>query len=174
VSADSGAWQIRELVRLAIAAHDLLRLRFPARTIVMITDVSQTPAFGYNPPMRRALRSIAHLLVALLLATVLSPSFAWEAIAGQAAHGHDIVVLDGSDDVHDQDNHASSHNDDEDSHHHHGCAGHFLGHLPAHVGEAFVVAMLDPARDGFPEPAADFSSPFPDRLDRPPLARALA
>jgi hypothetical protein len=34
--------------------------------------------------MRRAQRSIAHLLVAVVLMTVLSPSFAWEATAGRS------------------------------------------------------------------------------------------
>ena len=66
---------------------------FRAHTIAVIAAVSQTPGFGYNPPMRRALRSIARLLLAVLLATVMSPSFAWEATAGQSAHGHDIVAV---------------------------------------------------------------------------------
>ncbi len=132
-------------------------------------------SLGYNAPMRRALRSIAHLLVAVLLATVLSPSFAWEATAGESAHEHDIVALDGSSDAHDQNSDAASHHRDEDSHHHHhGCAGHLFGHLPGHLGEAFAFAMPDPDRGGFPESPADFTSPFPDRLDRPPLTPNLA
>ena len=147
---------------------------FLTHTIVMIADVSQTPAFGYNPPMRRALRSIARLLVVILLMTVLSPSFAWEATAGESAHGHDIVTPDGSGDAHDQDSDAASHHGDEDSHHHHGCAGHSFGHLPGHLGEAFAFPVPDADRDGFPALPADFTSPFPDRLDRPPRASALA
>jgi len=131
-------------------------------------------SLGYNPPMRRALRSIARLLVAILLATVLSPSFAWEATAGESAHEHDIVALDGSSDAHDQDGDAANHRGDEDSHHHHGCAGHSLGHLPVNISEAFAFAMPDPDRGGFPESPADFTSPFPDRLDRPPLTPNLA
>jgi hypothetical protein len=124
--------------------------------------------------MRRALRSIALLLVAILLATVLSPSFAWEATAGQSAHGHDIATLGGSDDGRHNNSHAGSHHDDEDSHHHHGCAGHLLGDLPVHLGEAFAFAMPKLDRDRFSESAAGFPFPFPDRLDRPPLAPALA
>ncbi len=148
---------------------------FRTHTVVMITAVSQTPAFAYNPPMRRALRSIAHFLVAILLATVLSPSFAWEVTAGDSAHGDVIVAAEVSGDAHAQDSDAASHHDDSDSHHHHhGCAGHLLGHLPMHFSEAHTFAMLDAVRDGFSEPAADFTSPFPDRLDRPPLAPALA
>jgi hypothetical protein len=107
--------------------------------------------------------------------TVLSPSFAWEATAGDFAHGDVIVAPDGGRDVHDQDSDAASHHSDEDSHHHHhGCAGHSFGHLPGHITEAITFAMLDAVHDGFPEPAADFPSPFPDRLDRPPLAPTLA
>jgi len=131
-------------------------------------------SFGYNPPMRRALRSIAHLLTAILLATVLSPSFAWEATADRSAEGHEIVSPDGGGDAHGQDSPAGSHHGDEDSHHHHGCAGHSLGHLPAYIGEAFAFAMPDLDRDSFPESPAVFRSRFPDRLDRPPLAPTLA
>ena len=132
------------------------------------------PSPGYNAPMRRALRSIARLLISILLATVLSPSFAWEATAGQPAHEHEIVAPDGSSNAHDQDDETGSHHGDEDSHHHHGCAGHSLGHLPGYLDEASAFAMPDPDRGGFADPAADFHSPFPDRLDRPPLAPALA
>ncbi len=131
-------------------------------------------SFGYNAPMRRALRSIARLLVAIMLATVLSPSFAWEATAGRSADGHEIVSPDAGGDAHEQDGHAGSHHGDEDSHHHHGCAGHSLGHLPVYITEVFAFAMPDLDRDSLPESSADFSSPFPERLDRPPLAPTLA
>lgn len=125
--------------------------------------------------MRRSLRSIARFLVAILLVTVLSPSFAWEVTAGDSAHENVIVTPDGGGDAHDQDSEAASHHSDDDSHHHHhGCAGHSFGHLPGHIAEASTFAILDTVRGGFPELAADFPSPFPDRLDRPPLAPALA
>ena len=115
-------------------------------------------------------------MLAVLLATVLSPSFSWEATAGQSAHEHEIVALDRGGDAHDQDqgSQAGSHHGDEDSHHHHGCAGHSFGHLPGHLGEAFGFAVLDPDRDSFPESPAGLLSPFPDRLDRPPLDPTLA
>ncbi len=126
--------------------------------------------------MRRNLRKIARLLLAVLVATMLSPSFAWEATERQSAHEHEIVALGGGSDAHDQDqdSQAVSHHGDEDSHHHHGCAGHSFGHLPGHFGEAFAFAMLDPDRDRFPESWPGISSPFPDRLDRPPRAPTLA
>lgn len=140
----------------------------------MITEVSQAPAFVYNPPMRRAQRSIAHLLAAILLMTVLSPSFAWEAAAGKSAHGDDTIAIDGNRDARGHDSQAGNHHRDEDTHDHHGCPGHLLGHLPGHLGEAFDFAMLDPDRDGFPESRTGFPSPFPDRLDRPPRTPTLA
>jgi hypothetical protein len=110
------------------------------------------------------IRKIASFLMAVLLSTVLSPSFGWEASASPAAHGHDVLLLD------DHDGHAAQHHGDEDSHHHHGCAGHLLGHLQAQLSDPFVFATLDPAGRLRPEPASDFSSLFPERLDRPPLA----
>jgi hypothetical protein len=141
----------------------------------MIAEVSQTPAFLYNPPMRRALRSISQLLVAILLMTVLSPSFAWEATADDYAHGDVVVAPDGGGSAHEQDSDAASHHSDEDSHHHHhGCTGHSLGHLPGHLGEALAFALPDLHRDSFPESSADFTSPFLDRLDRPPRTPTLA
>lgn len=121
------------------------------------------------------MRSISQILVAILLATVLSPSFAWEATAGDSAHGGVIVTPDGGGGAHDQDGDAASHHSEEDTHHHHhGCAGHSFGHLPGHLGEALAFAMPDLRRDSFPESSADFTSPFPERLDRPPLALPLA
>ena len=132
------------------------------------------PSSGYNALMRRTLRSIARLMLAVLLATVLSPSFAWEATAGQAAHEHEIASPGAGPSTHDQGGYTSEHHANEDSHHHHGCAGHSLGDLPGYLGEASAFALPDSDRGGFADPAADFHSPFPDRLDRPPLAPTLA
>jgi hypothetical protein len=116
----------------------------------------------------RVLRKIACLLIAMLLATVLSPSFGWEAVASQSAHGHGVLAMDN------HDGHAGQHQGDEDSHHHHGCTGHLLGHLLAQLSNPLPFAILDPAGSVFPELPSDFSSRVPERLDRPPLAPALA
>jgi hypothetical protein len=124
--------------------------------------------------MRRALRSIAHLLIAILLATVLSPSFGWEATVGQSGHGHDIVSAEADGDTHGADMHAGSRHGDEDNHQHHSCAGHSFGDLPGHLCETLSFAMPDLDHDRFPRSAARFPSPFPDRLYRPPLAPPLA
>jgi len=124
--------------------------------------------------MHRTARSIACLLIAVLLATVLTPSFAWESAAGQSAHGHGLVAQDEGMDAHDHAGPKGTHHGDEDSHHHHGCAGHLFGHLTMHLSEAIVFAMLDPDRDHCTEPAAALPSLYPDRLDRPPHVPALA
>lgn len=116
--------------------------------------------------LHRVSRKIAYLLIAALLATVLSPSFGWESVASQAAHGHDVAALNDHD--------GPTGQGDEDSHHHHGCAGHLLSHLPGQLSDPFVFTALDLVGSRLPEPASDFSSPLPERLDRPPLAPALA
>jgi hypothetical protein len=121
-----------------------------------------------------ASRSIARLLIAVLLATVLSPSFAWESTARASAHGHDCIAPDATGDARDNAGPAGSHRGDEDSHHHHGCAGHLFGHLPMHLSEAFAFAIFRSDRDRCIEPAAALPLPFPDRLDRPPHVPALA
>ncbi len=120
--------------------------------------------------MRRASKYIASALLAVFLATLLAPSFGWEASAGQTEHGHDVAALG-------QDDHGSGSSPDrsgEDSHHHHGCAGHMFGHLSALLDE---VAGLDlPYAD---DAAVSRRMPgvltsFPTRLDRPPHAPDLA
>lgn len=108
------------------------------------------------------------MLFAILMATVLSPSFGWEASSSRAAHGHEMLALD------DCDTGAAHHQGDEDSHHHHGCAGHVLGHLQVELGHPFVLSVLDLAGSALPAPASDFSSFLPQRLDRPPRASVLA
>lgn len=119
--------------------------------------------------LHRVSRKIACLLIAALLATVLSPSFGWESAASQAAHGHDVMALN------DHDDHGGpAGQGDEDSHHHHGCAGHLLSHLQGQLSDPFVFTALDLVGSMLPEPAPDFSSPLPERLDRPPLAPVLA
>jgi len=140
-------------------------------TIGMITEVSETPTFGYNPLMRRTLRKIATLLLAVLLATVFEPSFGWEASAGQGTHGQDIVALADAGDTHDR--HDGDHRGGENSHHH-GCAGHMFGDLVAHLGDVAVFTPPDLDSDFPSGPGAAALPAFLERLDRPPLAPDLA
>ncbi|HEX6828942.1 MAG TPA: hypothetical protein VF104_08180 [Burkholderiales bacterium] len=112
----------------------------------------------------RVLRRIACLLVAVLLATILSPSFAWESAASAAAEGHEVLVFGG------HEGSTGEHQPGEDSHHHHGCAGHMLGHLTGPLGNLLVLALPELGASALPEPPADFLSSLRARLDRPPLA----
>jgi hypothetical protein len=114
-------------------------------------------------------------LIALLLATVLAPSFSWEALAGQAAHDHDVVAPG---DTHCQDSHdrhsTATDYGDEAAHHHHVCAGHMLSHLSATPGGAASPTLLDGDDATLPERLQGVLTSFPKRLDRPPHAPALA
>ncbi len=121
--------------------------------------------------MHRAQRKITYLLLAVLLATVLSPSFGWEASVGQNAHDESNVALDHAAGTHDR------HGDDQcggDSLHDHGCAGHMFGHLVAYLDDVAVFTSPD-LDSGVPsEPDAAVVPGFSERLDRPPLTPALA
>lgn len=120
--------------------------------------------------MRRLARKIATLLVAVLLATVLTPSFGWEA-SGQDSHDQSTMAITDTCGVQD-------HHDDKqcenDNLHHHGCAGHMFSHLVAHFSDAAIfippelISGFIPGLD-----AADLPG-FSERLDRPPLAPILA
>lgn len=142
-----------------------------------------------------ALRArIARWLLAVMLATVFSPSFGWELVEGGVPHVH---VEQGAD----VDDHHAGHHDhglpstsmdaasalhaaddcsgcgdltagDCSDAQHHCCPGHVLGHLPASLRAVgvFVLALNDSfALDGA---AARFSTRIPEGLERPPRAAA--
>ena len=116
--------------------------------------------------MRRSTRKIATLLIAVLFATVLAPSFSWDASVGQGAHEENTVAMGDTCDTQDSRGSGNSH--------HHGCAGHMLGHLVAHLSEAPVFTLPDLGSRFLLEPDAVVLSGFPERLYRPPLTPALA
>lgn len=129
--------------------------------------------------MRRASRLTASTLLAVLLATVLAPSFSWEASAGQTAHGHDVVVLADSQGVdgHDHPDENANTNTDpgiKGSHQHHGCAGHMFGHLFVAVYEVAAPAFFESGDVIAAGPQRGLITQFPKRLDRPPHAPDLA
>ena len=114
-------------------------------------------------------------MLAVLLATVLAPSFGWELSAAQTAQGHDVLALG---DAHAGDGHDHQGGDTDsgsmDSHHHHGCAGHMFGHLFAVLCNEAAPAFLYPGELISAGRQRDFITPFPKRLDRPPHASNLA
>jgi hypothetical protein len=80
------------------------------------------------------LKRIARLMIALLLATQLAPTFAWEAAAPEADEAYEAHC--------DPEHEGASGHAKTASHHGHGCAGHMSGHL---VGAVHELATL-PAR----------------------------
>lgn len=123
--------------------------------------------------MRRALRKIAAFLTAVLLATVLTPSFGWEASAGAEAHDQDTALYGGSCGAHDQQTPQGDCGNGE-SDHHHGCAAHMLGHLVADLGPVTVFTLPESGSGRLAGPLDAVLAGFPEILYRPPLARLLA
>lgn len=91
----------------------------------------QRPSPG-TPSMRLLLRHLSWTMLIVMLATVLAPTFAWEAVAGERAH------IDHSESYGDalepQEHHGVPQRGDPDSPHQHPCAGHAFGHLAAVLG----------------------------------------
>ena len=114
-------------------------------------------------------------MLAVLLATVLAPSFGWEASAGQTAHGHDVLALGDAQggDGHD---HQDTGTDTGcmNSHQHHGCAGHMFGHLFVVPCNEAAPAFIDLGEAIAAGRQRDLITPFPKRLDRPPQTSDLA
>lgn len=120
--------------------------------------------------VRRASKYIASALLAVFLATLLAPSFGWEASAGQTEQGHDVAAL-GQDDLGCG---GTADRGGEDPHHHHGCAGHMFGHLSALIDEAAGLDLPDADDAAVSRRVRGVITPFPKRLDRPPHVPALA
>ena len=121
--------------------------------------------------MRSTARKVALALIAVLLATVLTPSFGWEASAGRDAPDQSIAAPGDPSGTHDR-------HDDEPCNtanlHHHGCAAHMFGHLPAYFADVATFSPPDLESGFLLEPDARVVSVFLERLDRPPLDSALA
>lgn len=141
--------------------------------------------------MRALSRFVSRCLLLVMLATVFSPSFGWDAVQSMAGHAHDEMSATDAE-------HAGHHPDaeqpvavqlageDDDcggcaGHDaaacgdtmHHCCPGHVLGHLPAGVGRSLAL-MPAPGRDFLPVDAVDrYASRIPDGLERPPRYSAV-
>lgn len=115
---------------------------------------------------------VARVLVAVMLATLLSPSFGWHMHAGH----HEIEAAADSHDLghgHDQGGHHSG-DDGEGEIDAHASIGHLLGHLPMQLMQsALFIASAEAVApdDAVPVPlmTSDSSPPY-----RPPLGNRLA
>jgi len=106
-------------------------------------------------------------LLAVLLATVLAPSFGWATFAGQAGHGGTVVsCIEAGEYGGDKPAGGA----DPGARQHHNCAGHLLGVLHDGVRMIFAENRDSP----LPAPSAGIQTFFPSRLDRPPLSPGLA
>lgn len=127
--------------------------------------------------MHRIVHLISRGLVAILLATVLSPSFGWQALEGMSTHEHgdDLHMLQSIDNmVVDTHDHAGCSGHDlavPDSAHEsvdHCCPGHVLGHLLGGVAADGLLPIPAEGSAGFEALASSFTSRIPEGLDRPP------
>lgn len=99
--------------------------------------------------MRRRLRHICCVMLAVVLATVLAPTFASEAVAGENTHVDHAEQYGNA--LETQDHHGTPRGDDPGSQHQHPCAGHALCHLAAALGSIRhlgTVGLADEIADG--------------------------
>jgi hypothetical protein len=113
--------------------------------------------------LRSLNKSAARLLLAVMLMTFLAPGFGWQANAT-----HDEIALASA---HDHDHDRDHHHDSDASHHDddaHGAIGHVLGHLPAFLSAATVVAPPAPGFTHFAEVRVQWPRVSLDPPLRPP------
>lgn len=124
--------------------------------------------------MRALSRFVSRCLLLVMLATVFSPSFGWEAVQSMAGHEHDLVLTDHA--AHEADDCGGCAGHDAGAGGdtlHHCCPGHVLGHLPAGIGRGLALTPV-PGRDFLPADAVDrYVSRIPDGLERPPRSSAV-
>lgn len=77
--------------------------------------------------MRRLLRHLSWAVLVVMLATVLAPTFAWEAVAGDRLHTDQSEWYAGTPAP--QEHHGMPEQGAAGSQHMHSCAGHAHGHL---------------------------------------------
>lgn len=116
---------------------------------------------------------IARLVLAVMLATVFSPSFGWEMLEGMTPHDDTVALGDVHHDQRAEEDchgHAMSaqapHTEGELQHH--CCPGHVLGHLQAGLGQALALPLPQASRATVDLADTAFSSRAPDGLERPP------
>jgi hypothetical protein len=124
-------------------------------------------------------RSVSRAMLFVMLLTVFSPSFGWEAVSAMSAH-HGPAVTHAGHDGHDQhgghdsacpgcDDHAAAACEEQL---HHCCPGHVLGHLPAGIGDAKALTIMPGGVTAASDPPDRYSSHSPEALERPPRSAA--
>lgn len=135
--------------------------------------------------MRSLFRSITRLLLLVMLTTVFSPTFGWDAVQVMAAHDesapmHGKQVDHAAHDGHAQHD-AAMHDgcgsecaggDSCADNRHHCCPGHVLGHLLGGTSDNLAAAITAGSSVMLVGRDANFSSRVPEGLERPPRASA--
>lgn len=123
--------------------------------------------------MSALFRHICRCLLLVMLATVFSPSFGWEAAQAVAEHEHSAMAADAD--------HHAAHDalcggngcGEQDAapcadSQHHCCPGHQLGHLPGGVAAAQLLQMPPVTQLIGGDIDTRFSTRVPEGLERPP------
>ena len=108
---------------------------------------------------------ILRLLLVVLLATFLSPNFAWQTVASHSAVAHaDVgIVAEHVGHHHEVDVH---HQDQDDAAH--GQIGHLISHLPAVMSGSTPLPSLAAARIAYPAREHSFAHADPEPPFKPP------
>ena len=127
--------------------------------------------------MHSLLRLISRYLLLIMLATVFSPSFGWEAAQAMAEHDHAVMVDDATvhHAVHDDAPCAGDGCSEQAGtpcaeSQHHCCPGHQLGHLSCGIAAAPPLDLPLVAKMTRRELDSRFSTRVPEGLERPPRA----
>lgn len=112
--------------------------------------------------MKNISTSVLRLLLAVLISTFMSPSFAWQMVDSHSGSAGTSVVVDGTG-PHESYVHHQHHDDDDDAAH--GEAGHLLSHLPVFIYETATIFL--PATALVAYPASDAITAYADA--EPPL-----
>ena len=130
--------------------------------------------------MQALLRKISHVMLLVMLATVFSPSFGWEAAAGMAQHEHASAAAH---EEHGEEHYAAPAVDcDGCPQHepdgcattqHHCCPGHQLGHLQGGIVAALPLPLPAQTAKLSVGTTSRFTSRVPEGLERPPRSPAV-
>jgi hypothetical protein len=112
-------------------------------------------------------RTVARLILAVFLVTVLSPSFGWDMLSGEIDQDHAAADMGHSHDSH-------NHEHDHGPHHAgHDRAGHLLSHMPATVGMPDMAPTPLPNRQWYSAVLPIVLPEFLNDLLRPPKVLLL-
>ena len=130
--------------------------------------------------MHRLLQKISRLMLLVILTTVFSPSFGWEAAEGLATHEHATMAgpeVDSNEHAAMDPHLAAAADCDGCPGHesagcaetqHHCCPGHQLGHLQGGIADGLQLPLPISTASLSDNAASRFTSRVPEGLERPP------